>query len=237
MNIIGDVAGEFDTLMALVKKMPDEEFMFVGDLNDRGPNSKGVIDWVMKNANSTFGNHEHLMLDHIQGGCFYEKDLWWMYNGGLRTLQSYLPDDTSPVDIFVKRACRAVPEEHLQWMRSRPLYYQSEGLFISHAAKDNRRTLEECCDLGKGFNYFHDSVSEKSLMWNRGIPTKIKGVMQVFGHMSYKEVLYYSHTKPYGRNEYRDEDEPFAVGVDTARGKKLSGINWPTMKIYSQEFI
>ena len=45
--IIGDVGGCFNSLMKLVAKLPpNEKLLFIGDLNDRGPNSREVISWV-----------------------------------------------------------------------------------------------------------------------------------------------------------------------------------------------
>jgi serine/threonine protein phosphatase 1 len=249
MNIIGDVQGEFDTVMALVKKMPDEEFLFLGDLVDRGPKSKELVEWVMKNADSTLGNHEHMMLDQIRGGNYYHQDYWWTKNGGLATLRSYvkpLPEEFFvPLDVWVRNACKAIPQEHVDWLSTRPLYYlQSQAgvpdLFVSHATRDaNRlRTLNDCCDLGEGVNSVGKfDKAEYSLIWNRGAPRKIENQFQVFGHTSHKTVLFYSERYRNGSEEYDPEDEPFAVCVDTNRARKISGINWPTMKIYEQEYI
>ena len=52
MNLIGDIAGNFKTLLALLKKMPDDEPIGLGDLNDRGPRSREVFDFFMKNGKS-----------------------------------------------------------------------------------------------------------------------------------------------------------------------------------------
>ena len=42
MNLIGDIQGNYHTLRALLKQMPDEEPVSVGDMIDRGPRSKAV---------------------------------------------------------------------------------------------------------------------------------------------------------------------------------------------------
>ena len=47
-NVIGDIAGQFKALEALVKKMPKGDLICVGDLCDRGPQSKEVYDFVME---------------------------------------------------------------------------------------------------------------------------------------------------------------------------------------------
>ena len=38
MNIIGDLGGQYDAFRRLQKKMPDDEFLLVGDLPDRVSN-------------------------------------------------------------------------------------------------------------------------------------------------------------------------------------------------------
>ncbi len=64
--VIGDVHGEFDTLMALVAKLSkDAKLIFVGDLIDRGAKSKEVIEFVRQNNHlCVLGNHEELMLTY-----------------------------------------------------------------------------------------------------------------------------------------------------------------------------
>ena len=68
--IIGDVHGEFGSLLQLVKKLPnDANLIFVGDLVDRGPDSPGVVFFVKKlidngNAQMVLGNHELNVLQH-----------------------------------------------------------------------------------------------------------------------------------------------------------------------------
>jgi hypothetical protein len=62
-NIIGDIAGNYKTLMALLKKMPDDEVVSVGDMIDRSSGSADVIRWFMKHGKAIYGNHEDMMLD------------------------------------------------------------------------------------------------------------------------------------------------------------------------------
>ena len=58
--VIGDVHGEYDVLLALVKKLPaNAKLIFVGDLVNRGLQSRDVIRFVRKNAFAVVqGNHE-----------------------------------------------------------------------------------------------------------------------------------------------------------------------------------
>ena len=51
-NIIGDIAGRFDELMLLLAKMPEsDKVILLGDMVDRGSQSKQVIEWAMTNPN------------------------------------------------------------------------------------------------------------------------------------------------------------------------------------------
>lgn len=161
MNIIADVAGQFDALMRLVKLMPDEEFLFVGDLVDRGPKSKEVVDWVIKNAKSLKGNHEDMMVDFVLGEGRYQTGVW-LWNGGDQTRQSYLFDEEEMT-------------EAAEWMKTLPLVHNEGGLFVSHAAWAPDVTMDEALD---------PLNLEDGIMWNRGNPEEIEGKFQVLGHNS-----------------------------------------------------
>ena len=48
--VIGDVHGEYKTLLALIAKLPkNAQLIFVGDLIDRGEYSADIIHFVRKN--------------------------------------------------------------------------------------------------------------------------------------------------------------------------------------------
>jgi len=96
--IIGDVHGEYNTLLKLIEKLPkDAEIIFVGDLIDRGAKSRQVIELIRKNNyRCVLGNHEEFMIDY--GASFtksYPKSTnasymhTWYNNGGDATLYSY----------------------------------------------------------------------------------------------------------------------------------------------------
>lgn len=211
-NIIGDIAGEYNTLMALLDKMPEGEVISVGDMVDRGLQSKEVIDFFMKNGRAVLGNHEHLMLDHCQSRGFYGSDIWIM-NGGYTTLNSYGGH---------------VPPEVLTWIESLPLYIEIGDTLITHAflrpaAIDDDIVLKENCDLG---NSVLDK-GETTIIWNRREPVRRnKWKLQVCGHNS-----------QFGLREWRDEEGMFAVCLDDSRHRKLTGLHLETMTIYQQDYL
>jgi len=164
MNIIGDVAGRFDELMELLKIMPqDEKILLVGDIIDRGPKSKEVIEWAMNNPNVIvlMGNHEDMMLDAYNS----LNQSMWEYNGGKTTLQSYdvLGDDLG---------YHKIPKEHMEWMAKLPLVYEEPGLLVSHAP------------WMRGFDPKEDFMPfyKTKVLWNRYPAQEIEGTFQIHGH-------------------------------------------------------
>lgn len=93
--VIGDVHGcneELNILLQKLKLNPDDRVYFVGDLIDRGVDSKGVIDTILRlkeriaSVRYCRGNHEQLMFDSVKGES--EKAAW-LRNGGDTTLHSF----------------------------------------------------------------------------------------------------------------------------------------------------
>jgi hypothetical protein len=99
--------------------------VFLGDMIDRGPDSKGVLDTVMllqkdhpKNVVVLRGNHEDLALDFYVRHRPHSKDAWYM-NGGVNTEMSY-PN-------------RQMSREHIGFLNFLPYHYEAQGFFFSHA--------------------------------------------------------------------------------------------------------
>jgi serine/threonine protein phosphatase 1 len=85
--VIGDPHGCYDTLMALVAKFPkDVPITIAGDMIDRGPKSRQVVQWVIdNNIDVVRGNHEQMMVDYVDRGG----NPVWTGNGGFQALESY----------------------------------------------------------------------------------------------------------------------------------------------------
>src|SRR5262249_25832069 len=91
---IGDIHGCPDALAALIDAVApgrDDTIVTLGDYIDRGPNSRGVLDRLLRLAGQCrlvplLGNHEEALLDALQ-----EKDALrrWLTLGGADTLRSY----------------------------------------------------------------------------------------------------------------------------------------------------
>ena len=212
LNIIGDVAGEFDTLMELLKKMPTaDRIVLLGDLNDRGPKSKEVIEWAMNNTRviTLHSNHGDMFIDFIRANNDPNYEMRYsthdfLTNGGDKTLLSYCPEN---MGLVTYEAARQVPMRHINWLDKRPLTYISEGVVCSHAPR------------GK-------SSSRIDAVWNRNTPIETEGMVNIFGHNSM-----------WGLRYFGDKNNPWAICIDTSWDRILTGITWPNLTVYQQEYL
>jgi len=110
---ISDIHGCAKTFRHLVENVlqlkPTDQLFLLGDYIDRGPDSKGVIDFILELKHSGYpvrtlsGNHEAMMLDALEDA---EALLHWRGNGGKQTLASFgvtaLQDISSSYWVFLQ---------------------------------------------------------------------------------------------------------------------------------------
>lgn len=118
MIVIGDVHGCYDLLTKLIDKLPKNSGLcFVGDLIDRGPDSKKVVDFVKDDGHAcVMGNHEQLLVNAMN---HREEVNLWLSNGGGTTIKSF--GDTETI------------REYLPWFKSLPLICTYKDWLISHS--------------------------------------------------------------------------------------------------------
>lgn len=154
---IGDVHGENARLAALHAHIRADietsgyvhyKIVHVGDLIDRGPDSRGVVERIMtlhaqegERAITIRGNHEELMLhayDKDESAGLYH----WATNGGDETIQSYERANGAR-DIWKD----AVDKEHIAWLRTLPTMWRDEERKIAfvHGGIDPK-TFPNCSD-------------------------------------------------------------------------------------------
>lgn len=152
---IGDVHGEAALLAALVAKILQDadgtpaHMVLLGDLIDRGPDSRGVVDFVMAlqrapparvKVTAIKGNHEAMMLDALNEPGSSKPKLW-LRNGGRETLASYgLSEETAG-----EGWRDALPPEHVAWLSALPreLADAARRLQFVHAGIDPH-TYPDC---------------------------------------------------------------------------------------------
>ena len=134
---IGDIHGcplSLDALLEKVAPTAEDTLLFIGDYIDRGPDSKGVIDRLIKlndEHNCIFlrGNHEELLLGYLDRG---EYDLWAI-NGGIQTLASY----------GLMGEGDNLPESHITFVRETLLYHETDDFLFVHAGIRPNLTVAE----------------------------------------------------------------------------------------------
>ncbi len=127
---IGDIHGHAAALKALViaiQPQSDDALVFLGDYVDRGPDSRSVLDELIKlcerhNVVALMGNHEESMLGASKGRSDWN---FWLTPacGGLATLESY----GSAQDMSL------IPGEHFRFLEGLRRYHETDTHFFIHA--------------------------------------------------------------------------------------------------------
>ena len=144
---VGDVHGCLDQLRALEQLITtdgeaiagEKLIVTLGDYVDRGPDSAGVIEHLMRPLPHDFervllgGNHEELMLNAIKG----LGDETWLEFGGVETIRSY------GIDVALYRSSRPkarqtmlqshIPQDHLSFLEGLALSLQLGQTVFAHA--------------------------------------------------------------------------------------------------------
>lgn len=219
--VIGDVHGHYKTLLALVEKLPnDAKLVFVGDLIDRGPQSKEVVKFVREGGHMcVMGNHEELMIkesSYILDAYYKQQHLdlfgTWIRNGGKDTLHSYgviQRGEKYYEKVEVYQEALKIMEQDIAWMKKLPLYIELDtkhvsGLpvVISHAPI---ATVWGVRNMESMQVTFRDAA-----LWNRREPNRDAKIFNIFGHTPVREGV---------------ETQPHYVNVDTGCYIGKSGYN------------
>lgn len=214
MIFIGDIAGQYNALLRLVRKLPDDkEIVLLGDLVDRGPHSREVVEWAMKHeangVHALMGNHEHMMIDWYQSQInpahepLYPPELWFS-NGGLSTLRSYGVDYEEQLNNM---------REHVKWLSFR-------RRFMTGEAEDGRKWYASHAPVA-GWDPDH-----YNFLWNRWDPKAMLNFFQVYGHNSGAGVRFQTDF----------EDNKFAVCIDTSAADMVTAFEFPSMKVWQEPY-
>ena len=149
---VGDIHGQLDMLDSALARIeqdggPDAKIVFLGDYTDRGPDSKGVIERLLQGKDEgrnwvlLKGNHDRMFEWFMQDPPRHDHHMLvgyhWLHDrlGGLDTLASYgvtFPERTRLKDVH-DMAREAVPDTHVEFLRSLVLTHETDDLFFAHA--------------------------------------------------------------------------------------------------------
>jgi serine/threonine protein phosphatase 1 len=127
------------------RPVADWRFMLLGDLVDRGPDSRGVLDWVVAEGarlriTALLGNHDAMLRDFLadpDAPDFYT----WLHHGGLATLRSYgievdeaeLPGSAAARAGLRDRLAAAMPPAHRRLLEGLRLWVRAGDFVFVHA--------------------------------------------------------------------------------------------------------
>jgi serine/threonine protein phosphatase 1 len=155
--VVGDVHGCLKSFRAMVMeklKVTREDTLFLlGDYVDRGPDSKGVIDFIMHlkmenyNVKALMGNHEYMMLLSREDDDKFND---WMKNGSAQTLLSFgIPAEKTTE----RESMKLIPEYYYDFISSLSYFEETDDFYFVHAG------------LGKNVTDPKDDID--SLFWSR----------------------------------------------------------------------
>ncbi len=218
--VVGDIHGKlglFNRLLEETRYTPEaDRLILIGDLVDRGEDSRGVVARAMElreadpeNVIVLRGNHEEMMIEAASDPEGPDAELWY-YNGGIETLQSYA-NEKGRVEI---------PETHWQFLNSLPTWYEDEHAIYVHASLAEDENGE----------FIHPSVSPRDpeLIWarNRRFFAEYRGKTVVFGH-TITGMLFGEKEKVWVR------DSVICVDTGAYLHGVLSAVELPSRKCYS----
>ena len=165
---VADIHGCAKTFRRLIFEVvclnTSDKLYLLGDMIDRGPDSKGVMETIFELQGCGYdirpirGNHEQMLLTYIQEP-HYKNLTRWFANGGDATLQSY--GVTTPEEL----------DELVGYLDALPLCQMTDSQIFVHAGLD--------------FSLDDPLTGEEAMLWKRGgdvDEAKLHGRVLVSGH-------------------------------------------------------
>ncbi len=210
MFAVGDIHGCLGKLRELMDRLPVDDqdtVVFLGDYINRGPDSRGVLDYLTvfeaahRDVVFLLGNHEYLLLEYARTND--PEHLQAMRGLGVEaTLKSY---GDAPVSAL--RDLSFMPGEHVRFLEAlRPFHRQGGYLFLHGGLL--RGCTPETCPLDQMLTMRGTFLSDP---WE-GDETV------VFGHTSFLTPFV----------------APGKIGIDTGavRGNLLTAVELPAVRFY-----
>lgn len=216
--VIPDIHGYAKTLKSLLAQIQpakEDHLIFLGDYIDRGPDSKGVIDEIMRlqenghRVTALMGNHEEFLLSNLKfanqnSGLLSKfktnkvKKEWYEF-GGKDTLKS-----------FGVKSVKQVPQKYIEWMKKLDYYLEFKDYVIVHA----------------GLNFKPDNVfaDKQTMLWAKEfkiISSKIGYRQLIHGHTPV-DLEYIHHCINKDDQEFLDLDNGVYMTMKSGFGNLLA---------------
>lgn len=214
---ISDIHGCAQTFKQLVQQInltKNDELFLLGDYIDRGPDSKGVIDFIWELEEQGFtvhclsGNHERMFLDAYNGTWLNRS--YWRKHGGKETLLS-----------FGVASEDEIPVSYIQFFLGLKSHILTPGYILVHAGLD--LTREDVL------------TNEVAMLWSRNwydadLKYKLKDRIVLHGHTPTNDDEIVDHAKTLVNYPVLDID---AGCVYTRKGlNHLCAFNLDTQEVF-----
>ncbi|EEW27004.1 metallophosphoesterase family protein [Rhodobacter ferrooxidans] len=200
---IGDIHGHLDQLMRLHDRIAADQarhgsapIVHIGDLVDRGPDSRGVVDFLMTGFARgedwvvLKGNHDRMfalyLTDYTAQDPGLRSEFSWLHPrlGGVQTLASYGVKNAGerPLAPLAREAIAAVPASHRAFLAALPTSYQRGDAIFVHAGIRPGVALQD--------------QTETDLVWIREpflSDTRDHGALVVHGHTAIDTPTHYGN--------------------------------------------
>ena len=213
--VIPDIHGCVRTLSTLIENQivpnKNDHLIFLGDYIDRGPDSKGVIDYVMDlenneyNVTALLGNHEDYCIKAYEEDSKHKGFLGfrsktkvqkeWEMHGGLQTMESFNAESPKDID-----------ERYINWMRKLPYFIEVDDFIIVHAGL-NFKVEDPFSDKRamiwiRDFKVDQDKIPNKKIIHGH-VPVNLEFIELAVNSSSYKFIdldngVYFNDRVGYG---------------------------------------
>jgi Calcineurin-like phosphoesterase len=230
---IGDIHGNLaalDDLLSMVvpELSPADTLVFLGDYIDRGPDSKGCVERIVRLKEELtcpvvgiLGNHEQWMLRTLDDPSRHS---WLVGMEALDTIRSYSPEAASSITLamgelgirlFTDKAAlpyaaffEAIPEDHIRFFRELRPYHRPADVICVHG--------------GMSLDGVLDPLDDHVHVWGPpGFPEDYEGdAPVVYGHRDNAVVAADGSVRPFvGANR--------TFGIDTISHGILTAMRFP----------
>ena len=205
---IGDVHGcnsLLIKLLAAINPQKHDTVIFLGDVLDRGEDSKGVLDTIIQYQSICQviliqGNHEEMMLGAVQEKEYLK---YWLKFGGIETLQSF--------DVVIsQQGLRQIPYEYYKLLKSSLPYHETENFIFTHATPLPHLPINQQTDEGLRWRFIPPDGQERH----------ISGKTIICGHSAQKSGKVYH------------QDGLICIDTDAYGGGALTVLEVTTMQVY-----
>ncbi len=208
---VGDIHGCLEHLKRLMERLPyvkgRDVLVFLGDYIDRGPDSRGVLDFLCELQDTghetvmLMGNHEYYLLEAARTG--YENFMATLrLIGAEATLQSYEMEDSSKI-----KGLAFMSERHRRFLRELKPFWEAEGFIFVHAGLDPFKALND--QMPPTIYELRDVFFSSDFDFGKTV---------VFGHTPFETPLL----------------APGRIGIDTGAvyGNLLTAVELPEVRFY-----